>query len=896
MAPSFNYHRYFVEPSGEGRPKGFTPPQGLSGLFRGHVTPLFSPSVGFILGATFPMSPFKLKILFSLLFFAGAAMYRAFRLRFKEITSNPHIKNMLILFLALSGYVLGCFRAYSWDEKMYVAESLEGKYESIVIEVIKNPRVKGDRIEFIGTIENMDGSKLPEGSQNLKAQVYLYDVSDGLLVQLPKVGQVVTVSGKISVPPRANNPGEFDYRRYLMDKGVFLQVKGNLNERWEVTSKRALHKVFPSIANYIEKRIDDLFVGEERGILKGIFLGDKCDLSPDDADSFRSAGLSRFISVAGFHVGIAATWVEIAVKKLTRNVNLGKISAIGAAYLWAGLSGFAVGPFRAFLCILMKHGAFWSRRKYNPLAGLAVCGVIIGFRVPYPLLSVSFQLSFAGMMAGQVVGEYGRTFTESFDLGMIRQRLLESVLMASLLFPILASSFDDVSIVGFLLAGVWSMFTVAAMVCALPMFLCPLFLGKIFSWLPFLVLRGMTWVGRLTAALPFASFSFPAPKAAQIMSYYGIIFVLFSIFDEKNNGQVTGRDRARIVSYCSRSGQRNAMWRDMWSTVSWKYVTILALSVILFVSVFTQYYFIQPQVVFLSVGQGDSAVVRFKRSVIVVDTGTEDAARRVLIPFLKKTGVGHIDLCVLSHLDADHAGGINLLCKTFDVNEVMTCPGSRDAVVQLIQGNGNSGKRHGVSEVPRVIEAHAGQVYEGNQTTMTVVYPGRSDYTGSFSNEDSLVFALQFQGFPMYFEFWGDAPGKAVATIMDQVFRAGVPIQGGLRNGDFVGDLPMVPIIKVPHHGSCESLIHGFYQRLSGPSSDGASPAGVAVISVGPNPYGHPSFSVIEAAGNAGFKVMRTDSCGAITICRSMGTVLVLPYHSEKSFHLGTYVPLWRRF
>ena len=116
-------------------------------------------------------------------------------------------------------------------------------------------------------------------------------------------------------------------------------------------------------------------------------------------------------------------------------------------------------------------------------------------------------------------------------------------------------------------------------------------------------------------------------------------------------------------------------------------------------------------------------------------------------------------------MDADHAGGINLLCKTFDVNEVMTYPGSRDTVVQLIQGNGNSGKRHGVSEVPRVIDARR-QVYEGAiRTTMTVVYPGRSDYTGSFSNEDSLVFALQFQGFPMYFEFWGDALGKVVAKI-----------------------------------------------------------------------------------------------------------------------------------
>ena len=69
------------------------------------------------------------------------------------------------------------------------------------------------------------------------------------------------------------------------------------------------------------------------------------------------------------------------------------------------------------------------------------------------------------------------------------------------------------------------------------------------------------------------------------MSYYGIILCFLAYLTRKNNGLVTGRDRARTVSSCSRSGQRNAMWRDMWSTVSWKYVTICDLSAILFVSV-----------------------------------------------------------------------------------------------------------------------------------------------------------------------------------------------------------------------------------------------------------------------------------------------------------------------
>ena len=80
---------------------------------------------------------------------------------------------------------------------------------------------------------------------------------------------------------------------------------------------------------------------------------------------------------------------------------------------------------------------------------------------------------------------------------------------------------------------------------------------------------------------------------------------------------------------------------------------------------------------------------------------------------------------------------------------------------------------------------------------------------------------------------------------------------GGPAGLEHNGQTGVVSIIKVPHHGSPDSLVYGFYRRVQ---------SGVAVISVGPNSYGHPSPDVIHAAGESGLAVFRTDIDGAVKV------------------------------
>lgn len=125
-------------------------------------------------------------------------------------------------------------------------------------------------------------------------------------------------------------------------------------------------------------------------------------------------------------------------------------------------------------------------------------------------------------------------------------------------------------------------------------------------------------------------------------------------------------------------------------------------------------------------------------------------------------------------------------------------------------------------------------------------------------NDQSLVLVVSGPaGFSA--EFWGDAPSEPVAAMLEAYPH------------EFL-DRGVVRVAKVPHHGSRDSLTPGFYERLT---------PGLAVVSVGPNVYGHPSPQVIQAAAGAGARLLRTDVDGAVTVRWLLGRVWVTSYAGE---------------
>ncbi len=251
------------------------------------------------------------------------------------------------------------------------------------------------------------------------------------------------------------------------------------------------------------------------------------------------------------------------------------------------------------------------------------------------------------------------------------------------------------------------------------------------------------------------------------------------------------------------------------------------------------------ELVFLDVGQGDSALVRFPTGEAwVIDTGGLpgapgfDVGARIVAPALWSLGVRHLEVLAITHGHPDHAGGAASLIEDFSAREVWEGVPvvSEPALVRAGAAAARKGSRW------RQRYAGARDVLDG--VTVRVLHPQRPDWQRDrVRNDDSLVFELSYGGFRALFT--GDI---SQAVEDDLMLRS--PANSRAR--------PTVTVLKVPHHGSGGASSARLLRWLQ-PS--------LAVVSVGAgNRFGHPAPATLERYATLGIPVLRTDQAGAVAV------------------------------
>lgn len=226
-------------------------------------------------------------------------------------------------------------------------------------------------------------------------------------------------------------------------------------------------------------------------------------------------------------------------------------------------------------------------------------------------------------------------------------------------------------------------------------------------------------------------------------------------------------------------------------------------------------------VIVLDVGQGDSILIHGGGgSFALVDGGPDEV---VLMKRLRAYGVGHLDLVVLTHVHADHATGLIGLPGRVSIGEVWArnAPHETSASAALMSSLDESG-------IP-IVEPQRGLVRQLGDLQIVVEAPVRR-YASP--NDQSIVITVR-------------GPSREMLLAGDIEVIA----QGEL-------DHLRADVLKVPHQGAATSDP----DWLRGVGAD------LAVISVGPNQFGHPAEWVIEVLEGSGAQVLRTDHEGDIVV------------------------------
>lgn len=236
---------------------------------------------------------------------------------------------------------------------------------------------------------------------------------------------------------------------------------------------------------------------------------------------------------------------------------------------------------------------------------------------------------------------------------------------------------------------------------------------------------------------------------------------------------------------------------------------------------------------FIDVGQGDATLIMCDSHAMLIDTG-DNSKGTTLQLYLNKQGIDKLDYLVLTHPDADHIGGADVIITKFDIGNIFMSDYTEDTKTYKEVLDALNQKNESWS-MPSV-----GDTYTLGDAAFTILAP-----LDTYSSTNDSSVALMLTHGENKFLFTGDCSENAENDL----------IAGGQNLS--------ANVYQVGHHGSRYSSSQDFM--------DAISPT-YAVISCGEdNSYGHPSAEVLNRFRAMGIQVFRTDEQGSI-VATSDGT------------------------
>ncbi|MDX9670387.1 MULTISPECIES: DNA internalization-related competence protein ComEC/Rec2 [unclassified Pseudomonas] len=443
---------------------------------------------------------------------------------------------------------------------------------------------------------------------------------------------------KLKRPGGLLNPDAFDYEAWLLAQRI--------GATGTVKDGQRLAEASWAWRDSIRQRLLEVDAQGRGGALAALVLGDGSGLSREDWQTLQDTGTVHLLVISGQHIGLLAAVMYLLVAGLAR-FGLWPLRwpwlpwacglAFAAALGYGVLAGFEVPVQRA--CVMVGLVLLW-RLRFRHLG--AWWPLLLAFNAvllldPLASLRPGFWLSFAAVAV--------LIFTFGSRLGAWRwwQTWTRAQwLIAIGLCPVLLALNLPISLSGplaNLLAVPWVSFVV----------LPPALLGTALLPVPY-VGEGLLWLAGglidvLFRGLALIAGQWPAWIPASVSWWVWMLGSLGAVMLLLPRG-VPMRSLGWPLLLMLVVPPRERLPEDVADV--WQ----------------------------LDVGQGLAILIRTRHHAVLYDAGPRfgdfDIGERVVLPALRKLGVEHLDMMLLSHADADHAGGALAVARRLPVIQVIS--------------------------------------------------------------------------------------------------------------------------------------------------------------------------------------------------------------------------------
>lgn len=676
-------------------------------------------------------------------------------------------------------------------------------------------------------------------------------------------GQRLRFSCRLRRPRNFNNPGGFDYRRFLEHRTIyFTAFSGDdrsvlvLRDSGGAALRRALERYRDRVRGLICERL----APPQREIVLALTLGEKHSLDPEVRKSFARMGASHLLAISGLHIGIVAglafglACLVLRIRpRILLYAELWKTAALCtllpvAAYCC--IAGLQIPTLRAGIMICACVACLLLNRPQDVMSALGLaCFAMLVWKPP-SLFEISFQLSFAAVfflilyapLAGRLSAAIeGLDKRRSRSPALWLFRVLFGILSASVIAsaataPLTARYFQQFALAGIpancLLVpaigfGAVPCALAASLIMPVSQTLSALLLdasgmviGQALLWIDF-------WSEALITARPIR-----VPGSAAIAAWYALLLIPCCLNKKRALAALLLCPAITLALFCRKDERSEALLR----------------------------------VTFLDVGHGDAAVIEFASGrAMLIDGGglrsdSFDTGGRIVVPALRAMGIREVAWLVITHPHHDHIAGMGAVLKAFHPQELwVTRTDYADPIFRSILNRASS---MGVC-VQTLSSGTTERSIEGARIEILGPDSLQAEAASSYQelNDSSLV--LKISCGRHAFLFAGDI--------------------GAVRELQLAGQSAVLgaQVLKVPHHGKRGSSTDSFLDAVH---------PGYAVFSCRPAAGQDLPADVLERYHQRGARVLRTDLHGAIQITSDGSRLDVrsfLPHERFMPLHQG---------
>lgn len=801
------------------------------------------------------------------------------------IVRNKNIRSMVALFFMFIFFVMGVLNIMSTGKKEKLCTEIgerelpctvSGKIKEIKTDGLSDTYyIMADSIvssEFaykgkIGIVIYTSEGKERKNNPGNTDHIYLDYIN----------GDYICMSGTVSVPDSATNPGTFDQYIYLRNKGYYLCISNGTIESGN-HRPYSIEGFLYGIKNRCTKIIDNSFDSESAGIVKAMLVADKSTLDKNIKKLYSENGIAHIMAISGVHVAIIGMTLYGLLRKLRIGRFISGTFSIAIIVLYGIMTGMSSSTERAVIMLILSIAAEYFGRKTDAPTSMGFAMIIMVLGNPYVILDAGFQLSFAAITGVTVVAPQLRKLLRMFkcfiketdekkkqkhkkimSLRKMIIKLIDALVVGiasfitttpviiyyyyqfppySILINLIVIPLVSLIVGGSILVVLTGLFFAGAAV--------------VMTYPVRLILFGYKYLCIFASGLPGASVLVGHISIGMVFVYYLSVVLIFAIL------------RMIRIGKTERGGP----------------ILYLMLATVLFLTVVYELYSYDKslKIVYMDVGQGDGVLLRTSgHGGILIDGGSSSNKRvgeYVMVPVLKYYGVSEVEYAFVSHGDVDHVSGLEYLLNEEQsgvhvVNLVLPEYGDQDALQELkseatannvniiyMKPGDNITYNHQHAETINIEclypDEEAGQgVLDTNNLSMilktTITWDVREadiENLNKSSDSDASLSLL----------FVGDAGIAAEKRLIELYEKNSL--------GE-ISDSIACDILKVGHHGSRNSSGSDFLKRVS---------AMYGIISCGKdNRYGHPHAETLERLKMADTKYMTTKEHGAIILSIERG-------------------------